>query len=32
MVYRLERTEEALRGAQTHLDNYLETEVRLQSK
>ena len=32
MVYRLERTEEALRGAQAHLDNYLETEVRLQSK
>lgn len=32
MVYRLERTEEALRGAQRHLDNYLEMEVRVQSK
>jgi len=28
MVYRLDRTEEALRAAQTHLDNYLEREVR----
>jgi TetR/AcrR family transcriptional repressor of nem operon len=32
MVYRLERSEEALRGVQTHLDNYLETEVRVPSK
>jgi TetR/AcrR family transcriptional repressor of nem operon len=32
MVYRLERSEEALRGVQAHLDNYLETEVRLPSK
>jgi TetR/AcrR family transcriptional repressor of nem operon len=32
MVYRLERTEEALRGVQAHLDNYLETEVRVPSK
>ena len=32
MVYRLERTEEALRGAQRHLDNYLEMEVRVPSK
>jgi TetR/AcrR family transcriptional repressor of nem operon len=29
MVYRLERSEEALRGVQAHLDNYLETEVRV---
>jgi TetR/AcrR family transcriptional regulator, transcriptional repressor for nem operon len=29
MVYRLERTEEALRGVQAHLDHYLETEVRV---
>src|ERR1700737_2481510 len=28
MVYRLERTEEALRGVQAHLGSYLETEVR----
>lgn len=32
MVYRLERTEESLRGTQAHLDNYLETEVRSPSK
>src|SRR5260370_37459823 len=32
MVYRLDRTEEALRGVQAHLDNYLETEVRVPSK
>lgn len=32
MVYRLERTEESLRGTQAHLDNYLETEVRSSSK
>ena len=29
MVYRLERTEEALRAVQAHLDHYLETEVRV---
>ena len=28
MVYRLERTEDALRGVRAHLDRYLETEVR----
>jgi TetR/AcrR family transcriptional regulator, transcriptional repressor for nem operon len=32
MLYRLERNEEALRAVQSHLDNYLETEVRLGSK
>jgi TetR/AcrR family transcriptional regulator, transcriptional repressor for nem operon len=32
MVYRLERSEEALRTVQAHLDNYLETEVRVHSK
>jgi len=32
MVYRLERTEEALRAVQAHLDNYFETEVRVPSK
>ncbi|MGB2899116.1 MAG: TetR family transcriptional regulator C-terminal domain-containing protein, partial [Candidatus Acidiferrum sp.] len=32
MVYRLDRTEEALRGVQAHLGSYLETEVRAQSK
>ena len=32
MVYRLERTEESLRGVQAHLDDYLETEVRARSK
>ncbi len=31
MVYRLERSEEALRGVQAHLDSYLETEVRAPS-
>src|SRR6202158_5829614 len=32
MVYRLERNEEALRAVQAHLNNYLETEVRVPSK
>jgi TetR/AcrR family transcriptional repressor of nem operon len=32
MLYRLERSEEALRAVQAHLDNYLETEVRVPSK
>jgi len=32
MLYRLERSEEALRDVQAHLDNYLESEVRLPSK
>jgi TetR/AcrR family transcriptional repressor of nem operon len=32
MVYRLERTEESLRAMQTHLDNYLENEVRAAAK
>src|SRR6201987_2208712 len=32
MVYRLERNEQALRGVQAHLDDYLETEVRVRSK
>jgi TetR/AcrR family transcriptional repressor of nem operon len=32
MVYRLERNEEALRAVKAHLDNYLETEVRVPSK
>src|SRR6266849_5327604 len=32
MPYRLERNEETLRGMQAHLDSYLETEVRVQSK
>jgi TetR/AcrR family transcriptional regulator, transcriptional repressor for nem operon len=32
MVCRLERTDEALRGVQVHLDHYLETEVRGPSK
>jgi TetR/AcrR family transcriptional regulator, transcriptional repressor for nem operon len=32
MVYRLERNEEALRAIQTHLDSYLEIEVRVPSK
>ena len=31
MVYRLERSEEALRGVHAHLDSYLETEVRAPS-
>jgi TetR/AcrR family transcriptional regulator, transcriptional repressor for nem operon len=32
MLYRLERSEEALRAIQAHLDSYLETEVRAPSK
>jgi TetR/AcrR family transcriptional repressor of nem operon len=32
MIYRLERTEETLRTIQTHLDSYLEAEVRVASK
>ncbi len=32
MVHRLDRTEEALRAVQAHLDSYLETEVRVRSK
>jgi hypothetical protein len=32
MVYRLERSQEALRGVQAHLDSYLENEVRVPSK
>jgi TetR/AcrR family transcriptional repressor of nem operon len=32
MVYRLERNEQALHGVQAHLDDYLETEVRVRSK
>jgi TetR/AcrR family transcriptional regulator, transcriptional repressor for nem operon len=32
MVYRLERAEEVLRAVHTHLDNYLEAEVRVPSK
>jgi TetR/AcrR family transcriptional repressor of nem operon len=32
MVYRLDRTEEALRAVQAHLNSYLETEVRLPAK
>jgi TetR/AcrR family transcriptional repressor of nem operon len=32
MVYRLDRTEEALRGVQAHLDSHLETEVRVPAK
>jgi TetR/AcrR family transcriptional repressor of nem operon len=32
MVYRLERSEEVLRGVQAHFDNYLETQVRVLSK
>lgn len=32
MVYRLERTEEALRAVQTHLEAYLEAEVRVPSR
>jgi TetR/AcrR family transcriptional repressor of nem operon len=32
MLCRLERTNEALRGVQAHLDHYLETEVRVPSK
>jgi TetR/AcrR family transcriptional repressor of nem operon len=29
MVYRLERAEDALSDVKSHLDNYLETEVRV---
>jgi TetR/AcrR family transcriptional repressor of nem operon len=32
MLDRLERSEEALRAVQAHLDNYLETEIRVASK
>ena len=32
MLYRLERNEEALRAVQDHLDNRLETKVRVPSK
>jgi len=32
MVFRLERTEEALRAVQAHLETYLETQVRAPSK
>jgi TetR/AcrR family transcriptional repressor of nem operon len=32
MLDRLERNEEALRAVQAHLDNYLETEIRVASK
>jgi TetR/AcrR family transcriptional repressor of nem operon len=32
MVFRLERNEDALRTVQSHLDRYLETEVRLPAK
>jgi TetR/AcrR family transcriptional repressor of nem operon len=32
MLCRLERNEEPLRAVQTHLNNYLETEVRVPSK
>ena len=32
MLYRLERNGEALRAVQAHLDNYLETEVRVPSE
>jgi TetR/AcrR family transcriptional repressor of nem operon len=32
MLCRLERNEEALRAVQAHLDNYLETELRVPSK
>ena len=32
MVYRLERNEEALRAVQSHLNSYLETEVRVLSE
>jgi hypothetical protein len=32
MLCRLERNEEALRAVQAHLDNYLETEVRVPSE
>jgi len=32
MVYRLDRTAEALRGVQAHLGSYLESEVRARTK
>ena len=32
MLCRLERNEEALRAVRAHLDNYLETEVRVPLK
>ena len=32
MLYRLERSEEPLRAVQAHLNNYLETEVRVPSE
>jgi hypothetical protein len=32
MVYRLEKSEDALRAVRGHLDNYLETEVRSASR
>jgi hypothetical protein len=32
MVVRLEPNEEALRAVQSHLNSYLETEVRVPSK
>jgi TetR/AcrR family transcriptional repressor of nem operon len=32
MVYRLERTDEARRAVQAHLENYLETQVRVPCK
>ena len=32
MIYRLERNEQALHAVQVHLDDYLETEVRVRSK
>jgi TetR/AcrR family transcriptional regulator, transcriptional repressor for nem operon len=32
MLYRLERSEDALRAVQAHLDSHLETEVRLAAK
>ena len=32
MVYRLERDDQALRAVRAHLENYLETEVRLGSE
>lgn len=32
MLYRLERREDSLRAVQAHLENYLESEVRVRSK
>src|SRR5712692_1075051 len=32
MLYRLERSEEALRAVKAHLERYLETEVRLRAR